>query len=240
MEFATLRLKQWVPFHHYCPCQEARPALTEEDIQRGPEKRGSGWNAENVYRGEKRHCRLNMRIKWWKLYKSVVLAKEHLRESFPYERALRQGQLLNRKKSGASFGYVQCDIKLPEHVSEQFAIFSPILNNTNVCRQNTRHLLQEYAEKERLMNQSRRNLISSVEQTNGTIITPLPLFYWELGLVGAKVLRFVERTSVKCFNNFVQSDVNARRQVFTDRGSNSVTRYIVMKRQIQRSTIKRS
>ena len=26
-------------FYHYCPCQEARPSLTEEDIARGNKKR---------------------------------------------------------------------------------------------------------------------------------------------------------------------------------------------------------
>ena len=26
-------------FYHYCPCQEARPSLTEEDIERGNKKR---------------------------------------------------------------------------------------------------------------------------------------------------------------------------------------------------------
>ena len=26
-------------FYHYCPCQETRPSLTEEDIERGLKKR---------------------------------------------------------------------------------------------------------------------------------------------------------------------------------------------------------
>ena len=34
----------------------------------------------------------------------------------------------------------------------------------------------------------------------------------QLGIVCTKIYRFVEYTSVKCFNNFVQSPVNARRQ----------------------------
>ena len=27
-------------FYHYCPCQEARPSLTEQDIERGNKRRG--------------------------------------------------------------------------------------------------------------------------------------------------------------------------------------------------------
>ena len=60
------------------------------------------------------------------------------------------------------------------------------------------------------MSQSRRMLILSFELINGTVITPLVLFYLEPGLVCTKIYRFVEYNPVKCFNNFVQSSVNAR------------------------------
>ena len=38
------------------------------------------------------------------------------------------------------------------------------------------------------------------------------LFYLKLGLVCKKIHRFVQYTPRKCFNNFVQSAVDARRQ----------------------------
>ena len=72
--------------------------------------------------------------------------------------------------------------------------------------------MREYAEKENIMAQPRRMLISSFVLTNGTIITPLLLFYLKLGLVCKKIHRFVQYTPSKCFNNFVQSAVDARRQ----------------------------
>ena len=53
---------------------------------------------------------------------------------------------------------------------------------------------------------------SCLKLTNGTIITPLLLFQLELGLVCTKYYRLVEYIPVKCFNTFVQSTVNARRQ----------------------------
>ena len=55
-------------------------------------------------------------------------------------------------------------------------------------------------------------LMSSYFLETGTLITPLLLFYLELGLVCKKIYRFVEYTPVKCFNKFVQSAVNARRE----------------------------
>ena len=72
--------------------------------------------------------------------------------------------------------------------------------------------MREYAEKEYIMPQPRRMLISSFILTIGTIITPLLLFYLKLALVCRKIHRFVQYTSRKCFNNFVQSAVDARRQ----------------------------
>ena len=55
-------------------------------------------------------------------------------------------------------------------------------------------------------------LKSSYFLENGTIITPLLLFYLDLGLVCMKIYRFVQYIPVKCFNQFVQSAMNARRE----------------------------
>ena len=125
---------------------------------------------------------------------------------------MRQDQSLDRIKSSALFGYVQCDIKVPEHLREQFANFLPIFENTNAITKDIGSLKQEYAEKKSLMCQPRRMLLCSFELTNGTIITPLLLFYLERGLVSTKIHRFVEYTPGKSFNVFLHSAVKTRRQ----------------------------
>ena len=55
-------------------------------------------------------------------------------------------------------------------------------------------------------------LISSFHLVNGILITPLFLFYLDLGLFCLKIYSFVEYTPMKCFNKFVLSAVKARRQ----------------------------
>ena len=60
---------------------------------------------------------------WSKLYKTDIWAKKHLRESFAYKRPLHQDQVLDNIKTGALFGYVKGDIKIPEHLREQIANF---------------------------------------------------------------------------------------------------------------------
>ena len=69
--------------------------------------------------------------------------------------------------------------------------------------------MKDYAEKEGLLRQPRKMLISSYFLENGTLITPLLLLYLDLGLVCEKIHRFVQYIPVKCFNQVVQSAVNA-------------------------------
>ena len=72
--------------------------------------------------------------------------------------------------------------------------------------------MKEYAEKEGLLTQPRTMLISSYFLENGAINTPLLLFDLDLGLVCKKTYLFVQYTPMKCFNNIVQSALNARRE----------------------------
>ena len=138
--------------------------------------------------------------------------KCHLRENFPYKRPLSEEQLLQGIIDGQLFGYVQCDIEVPEHLRSFFSNLPPIFKNTVVSREDIGTLMREYAEKENIMTQPRRMLISSFVLTNRTTITPLLLFYLNLGLVCKRIHRFVQYIPRKCFNNFVQTAVDARRQ----------------------------
>ena len=111
------------------------------------------------------------------------------------------------KRSSPRFGYVQCDIKVPEVLKEQFASFPQTFNNTDISEHDIEPIMIAYAENEVLMTQPRRLLIFSFILPSCTISTPLLLFYLEPRLVCTEV----EYTPVKCFNNFVQSAVIARR-----------------------------
>ena len=62
------------------------------------------------------------------------------------------------------------------------------------------------------MKNPQRMLISSFKLENGTIITPLLKFFLSLGLQCTEIYRFVDYTPRKCFKNFVQSVVDARRE----------------------------
>ena len=113
-------------FYLYCPRQEARSSLTEKEIERGHKKREMD-QMRKQYIKEKEYNVVEMwECEWWNLYKTTTCVKEHLRVSFPYKRPLREESLLEQMKSGKLFGYVQCDIEVPEELKKKFVYFPPI------------------------------------------------------------------------------------------------------------------
>ena len=209
-------------FYHFCPCQELHPSLTEDDIQRGSEKRELDALRPH-YIQEKGYKVIEMwECEWWRLYKTSNTFKEDIREQFPYRRSLAAEQLSEEIKEGKLFVYVQSNSEVPENLRANFANFPPIFENTLVSKSDIGDLMKNYAEEERLLSQPRKMLLSSFTLQNGTLITPLLLFYLQLGLVCAKIHRFVEYTPKKCFNRFLQEAVDARRKGDENPNSNVV------------------
>ena len=199
-------------FYHFCPCQDLRPSLSEEDIKPGS-RRSELDELRRGYIQEKSFTVIEMwECEWWRLYKTTTKVKLHIRENFPYKRSLTEQQLLEGIKKGNLFGYVQCDIEVPENLRQNFANFPPVFKSFLVSKNDIGDLMKTYAEEEGIISQPRKMLISSFTLQNGTLITPPLLFYLQLGLVVTKIHRFVECTPRKCFNSFVQAAVDARRK----------------------------
>ena len=148
----------------------------------------------------------------WRLYKTTNTVEQHIREHFPYRRSLATVQLLEEIKGGKLFGNLQCDIEVPANLRSKLVKFPPIIKNTLISKSDIGDLMTNYAEEERLLSQPRKIMISSFTILNGTLLTPLLLFYLQLGLVCTQIHHFVDYTPSKCFNSFVQSAVDARRQ----------------------------
>ena len=137
--------------------------------------------------------------------------KNHVRTHFPFKRPLSYNSLVQNIRNERMFGYVQCDLSVPDELKAKFSNFPPIFKNIDVSRNDIGEYMKTYAEENDLLKQPQRKLISSLELTNGTIITPLFNFYLDLGLQCTKVHRFVHYTSRKVFNSLVQPVVDARR-----------------------------
>ena len=95
----------------------------------------------------------------WELYRTNATVTNHLRASIPYQRPLSHERLMQEIESRRLLGYVQCDLKVPEHLKAYFNKFPPIFKNTVVSRSDLGDLMNEYAKKERIMSQPRRMLL---------------------------------------------------------------------------------
>ena len=121
-------------YYHYCPCQEARPSLTDTEIEKGIKKRQQD-EMRRDYIQQKGYQILEMwECEWCSPYKTDASVKSHLRKKFPYKRPWSEEQLLQGIIDGQLFGYVQCDIDVPEHLRNHFSNFPPIFKSTVVSQ----------------------------------------------------------------------------------------------------------
>ena len=173
-------------FYHFCPCQELRSCLTEENIQRGGKKRELD-ALRRHYIQKKGFKVIEMwECQWWRLYKTTNTVEQHTREHFPYRRSVAAEQLSEEIKKGMLFGYVQCDIEVPESLRANFANFPPIFKNTLVSKSGIGDLTKNYADEERLLSQPRKMLIFSFKLQNGTLNNPLLFFIYNWALFAKK------------------------------------------------------
>ena len=133
-------------YHHYCPCREANPSLTDTDIESGVKKRQQD-EMRRDYIQKKGYQIVEMwEREWWSLYKTDASVKSHLLRNFPYRRPLSEEHLLQGINNGRLFGYVQIEIEVPEHLREYFSNFPAIFKNTTVSRDDIGNLMKQYAE----------------------------------------------------------------------------------------------
>ena len=128
----------------------------------------------------------------WKLYKTDVSVKKDLTENSTNKPTMRQDELLDKINSRTLCWLHKASNQNFRTSKTTICIVPLIFNKTNVCRRNIGPMLKEYAEKEVLKPQQQRMLIFSSELTNCSTITPLLLFYLELGLIWIKFYCFVE------------------------------------------------
>ena len=143
-------------FHHFCPCRELRPSLTEEDMKRVSRKRELN-ELRRDYIQEKALIVIEMwEYEWWKLLKTTTSVKLHIREKLPYRRSPTEKQLPEGIKKRNLFGYVQCDIEVPENLRANFANFPTIFKNTLVSKNDIGDLMKTYAEERGTISQPRK------------------------------------------------------------------------------------
>ena len=117
-------------YYHFCSCQEARPSLTDQDIERGNKKgemdeMGREYIIEKGYKVEEM-----WECEWWESFKINNKIKNYVITHFPYKIPLSTDSLLAKIKDGSLFGFVHCDLVVPDELKSKFASFPPIFKTT--------------------------------------------------------------------------------------------------------------
>ena len=121
-------------FYHFCECQEGQPCLTDKDIVKGQRRREKD-QLRRSYLREKIYSIIEMWECQWKLHmRENHEIKSFVGSTFPYKHPLSFENLLFYIRKGELFGYVQCDLRVPENLTEKFESFPPIFKDMFVSR----------------------------------------------------------------------------------------------------------
>ena len=101
-------------YYHFFPCKETQPSLGKVDFETGMRKRESD-KLRKLYPAKKGFKVIEMReCEWWDQVQKNSMLKNHVRKFFPYKLPLSSETLLMRIHEDKLFGYVQCDLEVPE------------------------------------------------------------------------------------------------------------------------------
>ena len=77
-------------------------------------------NAQRIYSTERKKILEMWECICLELRRTDATLKNHLLANFPHQRPLSEEGLMHEIRSGKLFGYVQCDLKVPEHLKAYF------------------------------------------------------------------------------------------------------------------------
>ena len=115
-----------VCYFHFCPCQESRASLSEEEMQRRIRKREDDELRRYYLRNKGYNFVEVWECKWWERVKEEENVRNHVRKKFPFKLSMKRESLLAKIRDGKKFGYVQCDLEIPDGFKYKFSNFPPI------------------------------------------------------------------------------------------------------------------
>ena len=126
-------------------------------------------------------------------------------------RELTQDKILQRVKDGKLFGFVECDIAVPEHLIHRFSEMPPIFKNVNLDRSHLSDHMKQFAETNGYLKRPQRYLIGSMVGEKILLLTELLRWYLQQGLQVSRIYQVVEFERSPILKPFGESVTAARR-----------------------------
>ena len=130
----------------------ARKILREEKMREVDDLRRE-WNREKDYK-----IKQMWECEWWQNFKTNEKSKNHIRSNFPYKIPLSTDSLLGKIRDGSLYGYISCDLVVPDELKAKISNFPPFFKNTEVGRNYIGEYMQNYANENDLLKHPQRML----------------------------------------------------------------------------------
>ena len=127
------------------------------------------------------------------------------------DRPLTQDEVLDKVLNGQLFGFVECDLHVPDNLLAKFAEMPPIFKNVELSREHLSEHMREFAEDNDHLARPQRCLIGSMKGEKILLLSELLRWYMEHGLVVTKVYQVIEYETRPIFKDFSKSVSDTRR-----------------------------
>ena len=127
----------------------------------------------------------------------------HHRTYSHFKKYLAQDQIIQYIRDGHLFGFVECDIEVPDHLKAYFLEMTPVLKNVDVCLDDAGEFMQEYTKQHNIKDVPWRLLIGSYFSKKIGLTTPLQKWYLEHRLVITRIYTAVEYIPNAAFSSFM-------------------------------------
>ena len=94
-------------YFHFCPCQEARASLSEEEMHRGIRQKEHDELRRDYLRNKGYNIVEAWECNWWERVKEEENVRNQVRKNFPFKLSMKQESLLAKIRDGKMFGYEQ-------------------------------------------------------------------------------------------------------------------------------------
>ena len=197
---------------HGCPDCQLGPTAWREKKQTETRERRE-WLERNSY-----SVRVMKEHEFKRLIRTQPALESFVSDRLPpfYRRhrgASRTETILDAVRKGPEhfFGFLEVDIRVPDHLTEHFSEMCPIFTNTDIPFAEFGDFMQAHVRQYRLSERPRRLLVGGLSASRILLSSELLRWYLNHGLAVTKLYQVVEYVPVRCFRSFVREVTEARR-----------------------------
>ena len=130
---------------------------------------------------------------------------------FEHKMTVTTDDIMKSIQDGSFYGFVECDIHVPDDLKEKFAEMPPIFKNTELSPSDGGEYMAEFARVNGLNMKPRRCLIGSMFGEKILLVTLLLKWYLDHGLVVTRIYQTLQFKPEKCFESFGNTVTENRR-----------------------------